>query len=108
MIRGTTQTLTFNIGIDTKEISQIWLTFSHFDNNDSEIFTKTIEDVILEDKKISINLSQEDTLKLNPYNMRDIPIYIQLRALLKDNSAVASNIIQDTVTHLLKDGVIND
>jgi hypothetical protein len=105
--RGTTNTLVFDVGIDTKEISQLWLTFSHFENNDSEVFTKTIKDVILENTKINVNLSQEDTLSLNTHNMRETQDFIQLRALMKDGQALASNIVSVNVDKLLKDGVIS-
>lgn len=45
MIRGTTQNLIFNIGIDTSEVSQLWLTFSRYNHENAEIITKTIDDV---------------------------------------------------------------
>ena len=106
MIRGTTQELKFEVGINTSEVSQLWLTFSRYNNDDSEIFTKTKDDVILEGTKITVELSQEDTLLLNSSNIKDKVIYIQLRALLEDGQALASNVVEITVSHLLKGGVL--
>lgn len=106
MIRGTTQNLIFNIGIDTSEVSQLWLTFSRYNHENAEIITKTIDDVILNGTNIEVALSQEDTLLLNESNVKDKVVYIQLRALLNDGQALASNVVEITVNHLLKGGVI--
>ena len=106
MIRGTTQELIFDIGMNTEEVSQLWLTFSHSNRLNAEIFTKEINDVILSGTTIKVTLSQEETLLLNQYNLKDKIIYIQLRVLLNDGQALASSIVEMTVNHLLKGGVI--
>ena len=106
MIRGTTQELIFDIGMNTEEVSQLWLTFSHSNRLNAEIFTKEINDVILSGTTITVPLSQEETLLLNQYNLKDKIIYIQLRVLLNDGQALASSIVEMTVNHLLKGGVI--
>ena len=106
MIRGTTQVLTFDIGMNVNEVSQLWLTFSHSNKINSEIFTKTKEDVTLSGTTLVVELSQEDTLELNQYNLNNKIVYIQLRALLNDGQALASDIVEVTVQHLLKGGVI--
>lgn len=46
MIRGSTQNLVFNIGINTEEVSQLWLTFSHSNKQNAESFTKSKEEVL--------------------------------------------------------------
>ena len=106
MIRGSTQQLIFNIGINTEEVSQLWLTFSHSNRLNAEIFTKEINDVILSGTTITVPLSQEETLALNEYNIKEKVVYIQLRVLLKDGQALASSIVEITVEHLLKGGVL--
>ena len=107
MIRGTTQNLVFNVGIDTEEVSQLWLTFSHSNMLNAEIFTKEINDVILDGTTITVPLSQEETLALNEYNIKEKVVYIQLRALLKDGQSRVSKVVELTVEHLLKDGVLS-
>ena len=106
MIRGSTQNLVFNIGINTEEVSQLWLTFSHSNRLNAEIFTKEINDVILSGATITVPLSQEETLMLNEFNIKEKVVYIQLRVLLKDGQALASSIVEITVEHLLKGGVL--
>ena len=107
MIRGTTQNLVFNVGIDTEEVSQLWLTFSHSNRLNAEIFTKEINDVVLDGTTITVPLSQEETLALNEYNIKEKVVYIQLRALLKDGQSRVSKVVELTVEHLLKDGVLS-
>lgn len=106
MLRGTTQKLTFDIGLDTKDITQLWLTFSHYNSHNSEILTKTIDDVVLEGTTVTVELSQEDTLEFNHSNVKSKVVFIQMRALLNDGQALASNVVEITVDHLLKEGVI--
>ena len=106
MIRGTTQNLVFNIGINTEEVSQLWLTFSHSNKQNAELFTKSKEEVILEGTTLTVELDQEETLMLNEYNIKEKVVYIQLRALLDDGQALASNVVEMTVAHLLKGGVL--
>ena len=105
MIRGTTQNLKFNVGIDTSKVSQLWLTFSHSNRLNAEIFNKTIDDVILDGTTLTVPLTQEETLALNEYNIKDKVVYIQLRAIV-DGEAKASKVVEVTVQHLLKGGVI--
>ena len=107
MIRGSTQNLVFNIGINTEEVSQLWLTFSHSNRLNAEIFTKEKNDVILEGTTLTVPLSQEETLALNEYNIKEKVVYIQLRVLLKDGQSRVSKVVELTVEHLLKDGVLS-
>ena len=102
MIRGTSQNLKFNIGIDTSKVSQLWLTFSHSNKQNAELFTKEINDVILD----GTTLTQEETLALNEYNIKDKIVFIQLSAIV-DGEAKASAVVEVTVQHLLKDGVLS-
>ena len=105
MIRGTTQNLKFNVGIDTEKVSQLWLTFSHSNRLNAEIFSKTKDDVILDGTTIKVPLTQEETLALNEYNIKDKVVFVQLRAIV-DGEAKASKVVEVTVHHLLKGGVL--
>lgn len=51
---------------------------------------------------ISVTLTQAETLML----MHDADVRMQIRAKFADGSAVASNIMQTTVSEILKDGEI--
>ena len=106
MIRGTTQNLKFDIGINADKVSQLWLTFSRYNQENAEIITKTIDEVTLDGTNIIVDLSQEETLLLNDRNLNNKIVYIQLRALLNDGQALASNVVEITVNHLLKGGVL--
>lgn len=106
MIRGTTQTLKFDVGIDVGKVSQLWLTFSHSNKQNAELFTKSKEEVVLEGTTLTVELDQEETLMLNEYNIKEKSVYIQLRVLLEDGQALASSIVEITVEHLLKAGVL--
>ncbi len=66
------------------------------------ILEKTIDDVKVDGKNITLPLSQEDTLKFAaPY-----PICIQLRIRDKGGNAIASEIITIGAETILKEGVI--
>ena len=98
MIRGTTPTNIFNVDADMRTASAIYITY---DQDGTTIFEKELEDITVEEKKLTVTLTQEETLKLKPMKTR-----IQIRAKFPDDSAIASNIIETTASAILKDGVI--
>lgn len=106
MIRGTTPTLTFDIGIDTELIKSVWITFSSNPLSGYELFTLELDRFKLEATTIKTTLTQEETLALNPHNIAAKEVYIQGRVLTTDNTAMASPIIKVTVESLLKEGII--
>lgn len=104
MRRGTTVTNTFAIDIDLSDAAAVFITYKQAGYT---IIEKTIDDItITEDEEhnqtLSVDLSQVDTLAF----AAAIPVQIQIRARLVDDSAVASNIINTNVGEILKDGVI--
>ena len=114
MIRGTTPTHIFNVDIPLEEISTLYVTYKQAKNI---ILEKNLNDVDIdvEEKTISVPLSQEDTLKfkdtnfnwLNPnQNKNDLMVQCQLRIKYEDGTALASNIILLDVSNILKDGEI--
>ncbi len=101
MIRGTTPTLRFKIPYTEEQIQLGYLTFSR----GSSVFLDiplTDERISVEDYYIYLTLSQEDTLKFNSRAVYSI----QIRLLLEDDIAVASNIMTIPISAILKNGVI--
>ena len=101
MIRGTTPTLRFKIPYTTEQIQLGYIAFSR----KGKVFLDipfSNERVLLEDNYIYLTFTQEDTLMFNSRTVYSV----QLRILLQDNIAVASNILTIPVDSILKNGVI--
>lgn len=105
MIRGTTPTHVFTkLPVLSTEIKEVWITYLQ---RGREVLTKTIADAEFIDNPeedttiLQVTLSQEDTLKFN-YG----PATVQLRVLLIDNTALASDEVPIEVKRIIKDGVI--
>ena len=103
MRRGTTPTLTFTIDFDISKIVSGYITFSQ---NDVVILDKVIGEsgVSLSEGLLSVHLTQEETLLFKSAPVS--PVKVQLRLLLEDEEAIASNIIIFNAGQILKDGVI--
>lgn len=101
MIRGTTPTLYFDLPFESNTIEVLYITFNQ---SDVTVLEKTNSDVgvMLNDKTITVHLTQEDTLKLNGRTNTEI----QLRIKTVDGEALASNIISTPTERVLKDGEI--
>ena len=101
MIRGTTPTLRFKIPYCTRVIDLGYVTFSR----KGEVF----KDIPFSDSRVSVrdgavlvSLTQKDTLEFNSRATYSV----QLRILLKNNIAVASNIIPISIGAILKNGIL--
>lgn len=100
MHRGTTQDYVIDFeGFDLSSVSVLWITFSQLG---TEKFTKTLDDVTIEDSSVTISLSQQDTLSLRANS----PVYIQVRIKTNAGEALVSETIKKEVGEILKDGVI--
>lgn len=99
MIRGTTPTLEFTIPFDTSILAEAWVTLSQ---NDVVVLNKELEDCKCDERKLSVQLTQEETLKLDC----NCKTEIQIRARTLEGEALASNIITADTGRILKDGVI--
>lgn len=99
MIRGTTQTLTFNLSETIDDIKALYITFNQ---NGKTVLEKTLNDVFVEGKHIVLPLKQEDTLAFLALKT----VLIQLRIRDIDGNAYASKILKLYVDEILKDGVI--
>lgn len=100
MYRGTTPTLKFSLPFDVSFIDVVWVTFSQ---KNKEIFTIETEDCVLEEKTITMELTQNQTLRLQGKD----EVEIQVRILTHEGEALASNIFKTTVKRILKDGEIS-
>lgn len=99
MYRGTTPTNTIAVDLDLRNMT-VFVTYSQGDN---VLFEKTNEDMTIDEDKITITLSQADTLKLSA---RTRTVFVQIRAIDSEGNAVASNIMTTTADAILKDGEI--
>lgn len=102
IIRGTTPTITINVksDIDMTAITQVWVYISQ---QKQVKVDKVISDVEIdvEHKKISVLLSQDDTLGLKAGEA-----LFQIRLLLNDGTALATVAGKTTVIEIYKGGVI--
>lgn len=103
MYRGTTPTLVFNLSqnktLDLNNVDQIWVTLKN--STYTHNWDKDSCDIDTENKKISITLTQEETLAL-PVSK----VQAQIRILLTNGKALATNIVTMDVKSILKEGVI--
>ncbi|MBQ0113050.1 MAG: hypothetical protein KBT03_07970 [Bacteroidales bacterium] len=100
--RGTTPTVIFTIdNIDFEKVTAIYITIKqgnytiNRDNNDIE--------VSVDEGKLRIKLTQEDTLKL-----RKGRVMAQVRAIYYDDIAVATDILYDYCVDVLREDVISN
>lgn len=99
MIRGTTPTITFAFPIETDKLSRLWITFYQLGQ---EIFTLEKDECKLSEREVEVTLTQSQTLRFRS----DDYVEIQIRALLEDGTAVASDIFTEPAERILKDGEI--
>lgn len=100
IIRGTTDDLVFDFeGVNMDDVAVVWLTFKQFCH---EVVTKEIADFTIEDNRVYVHLTQEDTLAMKANRH----IRVQARLYDKDGNALATVKYTDKVEDVLKDGVI--
>ena len=99
MIRGTTPTLEFVLPLDTGQFAEAFVTLSQ---NGAIVIDKALTECNCNQNKLSVRLTQEETLKLKC----DCVTEIQIRAKTVAGDAIASNIIREDTNRILKDGVI--
>lgn len=101
LIRGVTPTFTFIApeGLDMTLPSQIWVTFSTPDER--EILTKKGDELDVEEDRINVFLSQDETLKFTR------TILVQINWMYEDNTREASEKITINTESNLKNEVLN-
>lgn len=99
MIRGTTPTITFEADCDCTGFELLEVTFSQADN---VILTKKLNDCAIDGNKITVNLTEEETLL---FDCNKNPVLMQIRAGV-GTGRIASNIMHTTAERILKDGCL--
>ena len=101
--RGTTPKHIFETDIDLTTCEVIYLTYEQGPEcKPKKILEKVKEDMVVEADKVSVVLTQEETLKFNP----DEKIAMQFRVRYPNDDALASNKMYATFEDILKGGVI--
>lgn len=100
MYRGTTPTLKFRFKYNLEEldITAFYITFVQ---NGEEKLEMDLNEIKISGDTVIIELSQEDTLSLEPHDS----VYIQARIKVGEK-AYATNIIRIDLNTILKEGVI--
>lgn len=99
MICGTTPTHIFKIPFDTSQLKEIRISYAQ---DDEVIVEKNTSDCILEGDKITVTLSQEDTLKFSHRKA----VELQLKVLTVDGCVLANNVIRVRVEEILNKEVL--
>lgn len=99
MIRGTTPTLEFVLPFDANLLVEAWVTVAQ---EGEVVVDKPLSECECVENRLSVKLTQEDTLKLQGNVMADI----QIRAKTVDGETIASDVIRELTGRILKDGVI--
>lgn len=99
MRRGTTSVLSFELPFSCDDIKSLSLVISQ---NDIVVLKKTLDQCEIQENTILAHLSQKDTLKLKGNQFAKV----QIRALMNDGQAPASNIYEMYIEDILEDGVI--
>lgn len=99
LIKGTTPTHVFKVPLESAQIQNVEITYSQ---SDEEAFRKGVSDCVIEDYKISVQLKQEDTLKLNHKKK----VQIQIRVRTVNGEVMSSRVIQREVEQCLSGEVL--
>lgn len=97
MIRGTTPKHTFTLPFETQNIAKVRVIYAQ---RDKVLFKK--DDVTMEGDTVSVHLTQEDTFTFTA----DVVVTIQIRVLMQDGQAYASQFMKATVCDCLDDEVL--
>ena len=89
----------FVLPFDTSQLAEAYVTLSQ---NGEVVLDKNLGECKADSNKISVRLTQEETLQLNA----SIVTEIQLRVRTIEGEALASDIITQPTFRILKDGVI--
>ena len=97
--RGTTISNVFTVPVDLTSAVSMFITYQQ---SGRTVLEKTLEDCTITTKQITVDLSQQDTIKFSENKQ----VRIQIRAKLADGSAHKSQVIETDADELLKEGVI--
>ncbi len=97
--KGCTEIHGFKFPYDASDVESLYITYKQ---NGETIVEKTLDDCTFDDGVVSVNLSQEDTLKFHD----DEIVKVQIRVKFTNGKATKSNIMETYTDNILKDGVI--
>ena len=97
MRRGSTPTNTFLVDFDLTAAT----IFVSYEQGGKVVVEKTGEDLTVTAESIELTLTQEETLRF-----KSGEVLIQIRYVMPNGTADASNIIRTTAERIIKDGVI--
>lgn len=97
--KGCTGRNHFKFPYTKDEVEVVYITYVQSNNI---VFEKNINDCSFSEGRISVDLSQEETLMLSD----KVAIKAQIRVRLKNGVTTKSNIVEARTDYLLKDGVI--
>ncbi|MGN1013852.1 MAG: hypothetical protein ACI4PM_00685 [Butyricicoccus sp.] len=102
MYRGTTPQHVFELPDELADVAfdALYITYSQFGVTKIE---KALNDVTRDGSKLTVHLTQEETLQLVASAQ---PVHIQIRLRTADGTAMASNVVLAPVKSVLKEGVI--
>lgn len=105
MYRGTTPSLKIRLrtSLDLNDVKQCWVTLESATSSKEVTFDKSHVVLNPDDSTMELRLSQEETLRFGSGE-----INVQVRLLMTDDLAYASNIKNVRMNQILKDGVINE
>src|SRR3712207_1320027 len=98
MHRGTTPIHIFRTDVDLTHASVLFITYKQ---NDKVVLEKSIDEVTIKERVVTVSLSQKETLLFN-----EGIVTIQIRAKFPDESTIASSLIRTSAYEILKDGEI--
>ena len=98
-VRGTTPTITFKLPFQTSEIEKCEIYFAQ----EKFLFQKDTEDCSFSGDRMSVRLSQEETLMMKAM----FPLKLQIRFVFTNGAVAGTKIVYTSVEALLKEGEIN-
>lgn len=102
MRRGTTPTHEFSVDVDLTSAEEIYISYRQGGKMSNKVLVeKDINDIIVEPDKLTVTLTQEDTLAFRVGSLE-----VQIRARMPDDRAYASQIMTAPVEPAIKEGVI--
>lgn len=99
MKRGSTPTHKFVLPFAVDQVDEVEITYQQ---KDEEILKKYKKDCVLEDRTVSVTLTQEESFEFT----EDVNVEIQVRVLTKGGEVLPSNIICVSCDRCLSDEVL--
>lgn len=99
MIRGTTPTHTFTFSVDLSNVKDFVITYVQ---NGAIVLEKKKKDCTIDENKITVTLTQEETLRFDHASM----VEMQAKVLTTGGTVLASNIFTTHADRILNEEVL--